>query len=112
MQEYLALWKNYLNFSDRTNLRGYWMAFLFNFLIGLGFGILISVTGSRFINWLSGVYSLAAFLPGLAIAVRRLRDAGKAWQWLFIGLIPLIGEIWLIVLFCRGSVPDDGTPVV
>lgn len=112
MQEYLAFWKNYVNFSDRTNLRGYWMAFLFNFLIGLAFYVLEYTVRGGFFNWLSGVYSLAAFLPGLAIGVRRLRDAGKAWTWLFISLIPLIGEIWLIVLLCKSSVPDDGIPVV
>jgi uncharacterized membrane protein YhaH (DUF805 family) len=35
--------------------------------------------------------------------VRRLRDSGKAWPWLLIGLVPIIGGIWLIVLFCQPS---------
>ncbi|MCZ2207601.1 DUF805 domain-containing protein [Cylindrospermopsis raciborskii] len=34
---------------------------------------------------------------------RRLRDIGKSWLWLFIGLIPIIGSIWLIVLYSQPS---------
>jgi uncharacterized membrane protein YhaH (DUF805 family) len=37
--------------------------------------------------------------------VRRLRDAGKAWPWIFIALVPIIGAIWLIVLLVMPSVP-------
>ena len=38
-------------------------------------------------------------IPGLAVSVRRLHDIGKSgWMYLII-LIPLIGVIWLLVLF-------------
>ncbi|MFN7229558.1 MAG: DUF805 domain-containing protein [Synechococcaceae cyanobacterium] len=40
----------------------------------------------------------------MSLSVRRLRDAGKHWAWLFIGLIPLVGAIWLIWLFIQPSV--------
>ena len=42
---------------------------------------------------------MATFLPGLAVAVRRLHDVGKSGWFYFIVLIPLIGAIWLLVLF-------------
>jgi uncharacterized membrane protein YhaH (DUF805 family) len=42
---------------------------------------------------------LASFIPGLAVAVRRLHDVGKSGWFYFIALIPLIGAIWLLVLF-------------
>ena len=109
MNEYLNMWKNYVNFSDRTTVRGYWMAFLFNFIASLIVGIISSLLGTEL---LSSLYSLAVLLPGLGLCVRRLRDAGKAWGWIFISLIPLVGTIILIVLLCKPSVPDDGIPVV
>ena len=40
----------------------------------------------------------------LPLAIRRLRDAGKHWAWIFITLIPLIGAIWLIYLLVQPSV--------
>jgi len=109
MNEYLNMWKNYVNFSDRTTVRGYWMAFLFNFIASLIVGL---VAGLLRVELLTNLYSLAILLPSLAICVRRLRDSGKAWGWIFISLVPLVGWIILIVLLCKASVPDDGTPVV
>ena len=110
MQEFINMWKNYVNFGDRTTVRGYWMAFLFNFLVGLVLGIITLVI--PFLIFLAYLYSLATLLPGLGIAVRRLRDAGKEWPWIFIAFVPLAGPIILIVFLCKPSVPDDGLPVV
>ena len=49
------------------------------------------------------VYALAMLIPGLAVAVRRLHDVGKSGWMLLIGLIPLIGGIWLLVLMVTDS---------
>jgi len=49
----------------------------------------------------------SSFLPGLAVAVRRLHDVGKSGWFYFIALIPIIGAIWLLVLFCTEG--QDGT---
>ena len=75
MNEYLAMWKNFANFSDRTSRRGYWMALLINFIISLVLGVIIAILPK--LGFISYIYSLAALIPSLAIAVRRLRDAGK-----------------------------------
>jgi len=101
--EFINMFKNYANFTDRTTVKGYWMAFLWSFigLVVLGW---IPVLG-----WL---VSLGMMIPMLAIQVRRLRDAGKHWAWIFISLVPLAGFIILIVFLCKESVPDDGVPVV
>ncbi len=109
MTEYINYWKNYVNFSDRTTVRGYWMAFLFSFIAGLIVSAIVGVTELAFISTL---WSLVNLLPNLGISVRRLRDAGKHWAWIFINLIPLIGQIIFIVMLCKRSVEDDGTPVV
>jgi uncharacterized membrane protein YhaH (DUF805 family) len=53
------------------------------------------------------IYALAMIIPGIAVSIRRLHDLGKSGWWLFIALIPIIGGIWLLVLFCT-----DGTPGV
>ena len=102
MKEYLDMWKNYANFSGRTSVRGYWMAFLFNFIASLI---------ASFIPVVSFIYPLAVLIPGLAIAVRRLRDTGKRWTWLFISLVPLAGAIILIIMLCKPSAPIDAEPV-
>ena len=135
MEEFKAFWMNYVNFRARTTRRGYWMAYLFYFIASVIIFAISSVIGGpqttilqvesiyvgSGVGWdgiyvttsiLFSIWILVTIIPYLAIAVRRLRDAGKMWPWLFINFIPLIGVIIYIVLLCKRSVPDDGTPVV
>lgn len=102
MQYYIDMWKNYFNFSGRTSVKGYWMAYLFNVIIAFAIGVIVGILPD--LAFLSGVYSIAIMIPGLSIAVRRLRDAGKSWGWLFISLVPLVGAIILIIMLCQPSV--------
>ena len=44
------------------------------------------------------IIGLALFLPGLALTVRRLRDAGFHWALIFVGFVPFVGSIALLVL--------------
>jgi len=111
MKEYLDMWKNYANFKGRTSVRGYWMAFLFNFLATLvctAAGFLL-MRGGAPVNLPQYLYMLAALVPGLAVTVRRLRDSGRSWTCIFFALIPLAGAVILIVFLCAASEPGpDG----
>lgn len=51
------------------------------------------------------IAALAAFIPSLAVAVRRLHDADKPGAWLLIVLLPVIGAIVLLIFLLT-----DGTP--
>lgn len=93
---YLDMWRNYFNFSGRTNVPGYWWAVLGNLIVGFVVGFLPAL--------IVDLYSLAVLIPGLALCVRRLNDIGKKWYWLLLNFIPLVGQIILIVLFCKPSV--------
>jgi uncharacterized membrane protein YhaH (DUF805 family) len=46
------------------------------------------------------LWALITFIPNLAVAIRRLHDTDRSGWWLFIGLIPLIGMIVLLVFLC------------
>lgn len=104
MKEYLEMWQRYCDFSGSTGVRGYWMAVLFNFLVGVLIGIGSTLTRGGIFALISMAYSLAVLLPSLGLTVRRLRDAGKEWYWIFVALIPLVGWVWLIILLCKPSV--------
>jgi uncharacterized membrane protein YhaH (DUF805 family) len=45
------------------------------------------------------VWALLTFIPNLAVQVRRLHDQDKSGWMILVGLIPLIGPIWLLVLY-------------
>lgn len=104
MEWYLKVVRdNYANFEGRARRQEYWMFALFNliFLIAIALlsGVLASLFKAPFFMSLYFIYILGVIIPSLAVAVRRLHDVGKSGWFYFIGLIPLIGGIWLFVLF-------------
>ena len=106
MKEYLDMWRGYFDFSGRTTVRGYWMATLFNFIFSFVVGLVDGLLG---LGILATLYSIAVFIPGLAMSIRRLRDAGKSWGWYFINFVPLVGWIIFIVMLCKPSVAPQQT---
>ena len=100
---YQAFWTRAFDFSGKSTRNAFWYAFLDNFIVTIILAI-ISSQASVF-GALTTLYTIATIIPGISIVIRRLRDAGKAWAWVFIGLIPVIGTIWLLVLYCQPSIP-------
>ncbi len=107
---YLKVLKQYVNFQGRATRKEYWMFVLFNFLIMLGLTIIdviIIATADISQSIFSNLYSLAVFLPSLAVGARRLHDTGRSGWWLLLALIPLIGAIVLIIFFVQDSEPNQ-----
>jgi uncharacterized membrane protein YhaH (DUF805 family) len=52
---------------------------------------------------LSGIYSLAVWVPSIAVAVRRLHDTGRSAWWLLMMLIPIAGWIVLFVYMVQAG---------
>lgn len=148
---YKKFWTRYADFSGRSSRSDFWWVVLCNFLITLPFsliaffGFLIplfseiyyaglydyepDLSGAMagaglavFIMFLLTIYWLATIVPYLAITVRRLRDAGFHWAFIFLGVGPSIASvipilnilaalvslpcgIALIVLLCQASKP-------
>ena len=104
MNWYLKVLKeHYLDFNGRARRKEYWMFVLINALISWSFSLLDLAIGSNVFFLLSVVYSLLVVIPSLAVTVRRLHDVGKSgWFYLLI-FLPIIGWIWLLVLFCTDS---------
>lgn len=104
MQWYLKVLQNYIGFSGRARRKEYWMFTLINFIVIIILSILESLLGLP--GFISGLYSLAVLIPGLAVSVRRLHDTGKSGWWLLLSFIPIIGAIILLVFFALDS--EDG----
>jgi len=123
MDWYLMVWRRYAEFAGRSRRKEYWMFVLFNFLAvtalivigGLGVAFIDNGSGIGGILFVPlGIYFLAAFIPSLAVAVRRFHDTGKSgWLllvFMLVGMIPfigIVGAIIQIVFMCQDS--DPGT---
>ncbi|MFS9104037.1 DUF805 domain-containing protein [Streptococcus salivarius] len=115
IEAYKKFWKGYVDFTGRSTRSDYWFAYLAHVLIFFAYYLLdavfermVSATGSMDVFTISVIllliffaYGIATVLPGLAITVRRLRDAGYNWPYIFIPLIPFVGIFIFIFLLCQ-----------
>ena len=103
IESYKDMWVNWKNFSGRTRRSAFWYAVLANAIVSwiLGF-----VSGLLDLVIIASLYTLAAFIPGIALSVRRLHDTGRSGWWCLLSLVPIAG-IALIVFFCQDSQPDN-----
>ena len=116
MEWYLKVMRdNYANFSGRARRKEYWMYVLVQSIIMIGLMILDSILGLDFelqgislgYGYLYLIGVIVHFIPSLAVLVRRLHDVGKSGWFYFIFLIPIIGIIWLLVLYCTEGQKED-----
>jgi uncharacterized membrane protein YhaH (DUF805 family) len=111
MNWYLTVLRNYAVFSGRARRKEYWMFALFNLIFLIVAMIIDKILGTRYemngmtlpYGYVYTLYALAIMIPGLAVLVRRLHDVGHSGWFMLIGLIPLAGPIWLLVVLCTDS---------
>jgi uncharacterized membrane protein YhaH (DUF805 family) len=103
LEWYTKVLSNYVGFQGRARRKEYWMFVLFNAIASLVLGIVDAILNLGSILGL--LYSLAVFIPSIAVGFRRLHDTNKSGWWSLIVLIPLVGAIIYIVFMCKDS--DD-----
>ena len=85
----------YVNFQGRASRSEFWWFTLFVFLV---YFIVIFIDDVTRQNIAQPIASLVLFLPSLSVQVRRLHDTDKSGWWSLLGLIPLIGNIFLLIM--------------
>jgi uncharacterized membrane protein YhaH (DUF805 family) len=108
---YLEALKKYAVFSGRARRTEFWYFVLFNIIVTIVLSLIDTLLGTfnvlRGVGLLSGIYGLAVLIPTLAVIVRRLHDVDRTGWWIFIGLIPLIGAIVLLVFELTPGTPGS-----
>jgi uncharacterized membrane protein YhaH (DUF805 family) len=98
--------KKSTDWKGRASRPAFWWFALFAFLVFLVAEI---VFGLILKGWFGGllmfVVWLALLLPSLSVAVRRMHDQDKSGWWLWLGLIPFVGGIILLVFYCLPGTP-------
>ena len=126
---YKNFFKNYAEFTGRSTRPDYWWVWLGNFILSIPFWIIYfytvflsavmdsvsdSASEATFYGfWVQlslfyAIFYLAILVPTLALSVRRLRDAGFHWAFIFLRFAPM-GGIALLILF---AMPTKETEVV
>ena len=112
VEAFTTAWRKSFTYGGKATRAEYWWFYLINFIAIFGVYVLMALAAANFLVDIEGlqfvfslllIYVLASAFPNLSIVVRRLRDIGKKWTWIFISLVPFIGGIWFIVLMCQPS---------
>lgn len=104
-----SFFKGYANFSGRSNRPEFWWVWLLNMVIFLPayYSLFTGLESDKAIRNIA-VFSMCIilfiveFVPLLALIVRRLRDVGIHWAYIFIVLVPL-GALTLLVMLAMPS---------
>ena len=125
---YKNFFKNYAEFTGRSTRPDFWWVWLGNFILSIPFWVIYisivylstaidSVSNSAseatfmvfgLVAIIYAVFYLAILVPTIALSVRRLRDAGFHWAFIFLRFAPM-GGIALLILF---AMPTKETEVV
>ena len=125
---YKNFFKNYAEFTGRSTRPDFWWVWLGNLILSIPFWIIyfytvflsavmdsVSDSASEATFMVLGlvviiyaIFYLAILVPTLALSVRRLRDAGFHWAFIFLRFVPM-GGIALLILF---AMPTKETEVV
>ena len=114
---YKNFFKGFLDFTGRSTRPDFWWVWLMNNVFCIPLYIIyfqMILNDGKEVAPISGVAILSLyiilfmvlFIPSLALKVRRLRDAGLHWAFIFFELIPLLailnGFIFLPVFSLEG----------
>lgn len=126
---YKNFFKNYAEFTGRSTRPDYWWVWLGNLILSIPFWVIyiytvylsavmdsVSDSASEAAFMIFGlvaiiyvVFYLAILVPTIALTVRRLRDAGFHWAFIFLRFAPMVGGIALLILL---AMPTKETKVV
>ncbi|WP_353808881.1 DUF805 domain-containing protein [Agromyces sp. SYSU T00194] len=108
-QSIQTVFRKYAEFEGRASRSEFWWWVVFYVLVlsatGL-FGVIRFDYGGSAGSILSGLWTIGALLPSLAVTVRRLRDADYPWGHVFWYLLPIAGLIVLAALCAQPAKTD------
>jgi uncharacterized membrane protein YhaH (DUF805 family) len=103
-----SCFSQYATFQGRSPRSEFWYFALFTTSASIVIRILDALTfGFNPVGpgVLDGLFSLAVFLPTIAVSVRRLHDIDRSGWWWWLWLIPIIG--WIVLLIWMITVGNE-----
>ncbi|NLR98877.1 DUF805 domain-containing protein [Rhizobium sp. P38BS-XIX] len=106
MNAYLDGMRKYATFSGRATRSQFWLfTLIFGILnvVGAMLDAALGISNPDGAGIITFLIVLVHFLPYISVLVRRLHDIDRSGWWYWLGLVPIIGIIVLIVFLCTRS---------
>ena len=115
VEAFIRFWKRYATFSGRASRSEYWWMALVGLTVAITTTMIDVVANGGFAqanatatgigDLLSYAWGLVTVVPTVALGVRRLHDTNRSGNWIFLGLVPFIGVIVLLIFYLGPSNP-------
>ena len=118
IKSYLSAWRKSFDFKGKSTRKEYWQYLILNSIIFVFF-FLVPFVVANFIDFddfpdaismlLLLIYSIGLLLllgsiwVALPLTVRRIRDVGMSWKWIFFVSLPYIGSVFVLIFLTRSS---------
>ena len=94
--------KFYLSPEGRVNRKQWWLWLVLPLTVITILLISLDMATGNYkpefgIGLFSGIFALLTLIPTIFVHIKRFHDRDKSGWWVLIGLIPVIGAIWLLI---------------
>lgn len=97
---YINCFKLYAVFNGTTGRKEFWWSAIVNIMV-VALILELCIVSSNYHAVVFGMfYTLISFVPMLAVRARRLNDAGISRWLLLYYLVPVVGYLVLLALYC------------
>lgn len=107
MNWYFVVLSKYVQFQGRSRRKEFWFFTLINAFISMACGMVDTTlqlpTVVEGYGILAALYAAFAFIPTVAVTVRRLHDQDRTGWWALIMLIPIVGILVLLYFMLQDS---------
>ena len=118
---YISAWKRSFDFKGNSTRKEYWSFVILNsiftvtsyllFLSAIAFSNGVNSSSSVFISiplYIISSIGLLLFFGSIWVAlpltVRRIRDVGLSWKWIFLVSVPYVGGVFVFIFLTRSSI--------
>ncbi|MCI1688951.1 MAG: DUF805 domain-containing protein [Leuconostoc mesenteroides] len=115
---YREFWTKMFSWHATATRTQYWVPLIVNYFLG---GILVSIlenmqghsiediytVGELSTNLTTRIVMIIVWIATFTLKARRLHDTNRSAGWIFIDLIPIIGNIWFFILMILPTTPES-----
>ncbi|WP_273751440.1 DUF805 domain-containing protein [Leuconostoc mesenteroides] len=115
---YREFWTKMFSWHATATRTQYWVPLIVNYFLG---GILVSIlenmqghsiediytVGDLSTNLTTRIVMIIVWIATFTLKARRLHDTNRSAGWIFINLIPIIGNIWFFILMILPTTPES-----
>lgn len=97
-------WKDYNGRSARPE---FWVFMAYHFVVCFFIGLIGMITLDDLFETILSIFMLVQFFVILPLSIRRMHDTGRSAFWLFLNVIPFIGNLIVLIFMCLPG--DEGS---